>query len=76
MTDTNDRLGRFLLVAGGTLVALVAAWLLFVEFAADLADLLGILLAFAVAAGAVRMLSGIAGSQFPPYNVAEVGVEG
>jgi protease-4 len=76
MTDTNDRLGRFLLVAGGTLVTLVAAWLLFVEFAADLADLLGILLVFAFAAGAVRMLANIAGSQFPAYNVAEVGVEG
>jgi len=76
MTDTTDRLARLLLVAGGTLVALVAAWLLFVEFATDIADLLGILLAFAVAAGAVRVLAGIAGSQFPSYNVAEVGVEG
>lgn len=76
MSDTTERLGRFLLVAGGAFVTLVAGWLLFVEFAADLADLLGILLALLLAGVAVRLLAGIAGSQFPTYNVAEVGVEG
>jgi protease-4 len=76
MSDTTERLGRFLFVAAGTLVTLVAAWLLFVEFAGDLADLLGILLVFVFAGVAVRLLAGIAGSQFPTYNVAEVSVEG
>ena len=76
MSDTTDQLGRVLLVAGGTAIALLAGWLLFVEYATDLADLLGILLAFAVGGAAVRLLAGVAGSQFPTYNVAEVAVEG
>jgi len=76
MTDTSDRLGRLFVIAGGTFVALLAGWLLFVRFAADLADLFGILLVLAVGSAAVRVAAGIASSQFPTYNVAEVGVEG
>ncbi|MFW5940137.1 MAG: signal peptide peptidase SppA [Halolamina sp.] len=76
MSTTADRLGQLLVIAGGTLVALLAGWLLFVEFATDLADLLGILLVFALGFAAVRVTANLAGSQFPTYNVAEVTVEG
>jgi len=76
MPDTTNRLGRLLLVAGGTFITLVAGWLLFIDYATDLADLLGILLVFVFGGLAARLLAGIAGSQFPAYNVAEVAVEG
>ncbi len=76
MSNSSDRLGQLLVIAGVTLFALLAGWLLFVEFAADLADLLGILLVLLLGAAAVRFASGLAASQFPTYNVAEVGVEG
>ncbi|QKY18864.1 signal peptide peptidase SppA [Halolamina sp. CBA1230] len=76
MSDSSDRLGRLLVIAGVTLLSLLAGWALFVEYAADLADLLGILLVFALGAAAVRTGASIAASQFPGYNVAEVGVEG
>ena len=64
------------MVTGITLISLLAGWLLFVEYATDLADLLGLLLVFALGAAAVRTGASIAASQFPTYNVAEVAVEG
>ena len=76
MSDSSDRLGRMLVVAGVTLLSLLAGWLLFVEYATDLADLAGILLVFALGAAAVRTGASIAASQFPTYNVGEVAVEG
>ena len=76
MSDSSDRLGRVLMVTGITLISLLAGWLLFVEYATDLADLLGLLLVFALGAAAVRTGASIAASQFPTYNVAEVAVEG
>jgi protease-4 len=76
MSDSSDRLGRVLMVTGITLISLLAGWLLFVEYATDLADLLGLLLVFALGAAAVRTGASIAASQFPTYNVAEVTVEG
>jgi protease-4 len=76
MSDSSDRLGRVLMVTGITLISLLAGWLLFLEYATDLADLLGLLLVFALGAAAVRTGARIAASQFPTYNVAEVAVEG
>ena len=76
MSNTSDRIGQLLVIAGITLFALLAGWLLFVEFATDLADILGVLLVFLLGASAIRFASGLAESQFPTYNVAEVGVEG
>ncbi|GAB7095005.1 hypothetical protein JCM30237_21580 [Halolamina litorea] len=76
MSDTTDQFGRLFVVVAGTLLALAAGWLLFVEYAGDLADILGILLALTLGGIALRIAAGIAESQFPSYNVAEVGVEG
>ncbi len=67
---------RLLVLAGVTLVAVVAGWFLFVEYPIDLTDLLGVLLALSVAAAGLRAGARIAGSAFPSYNVAEVAVEG
>lgn len=76
MSDTTDRLGRLAIVTAAVLLAILAGWVLFVEFATDLADLAGILLVILIASVVLKVAAGIAGSQFPTYNVAEVGIEG
>ncbi|WP_373188856.1 signal peptide peptidase SppA [Halolamina sp.] len=76
MSDRIDRMGRLLVVVVGVLVAALVGWLLFVEYVTNIADLLGILLVILVAGVGLRLASGFAGSKFPQYNVAEVGVEG
>ncbi|KDE57453.1 signal peptide peptidase SppA [Halostagnicola sp. A56] len=67
---------RLAIVVVGAAVFAVGGVVLFVVFPASLADLLGILLALAVAAVGVRIAGNIASSMFPGYNVAEVAVDG
>ncbi|MEF8820611.1 MAG: signal peptide peptidase SppA [Haloferacaceae archaeon] len=76
MSSTGDRIGRFAVVAVGTLVATAVGWILFVALPGDLADLLGVLLAAGVAVLGVRGAGRFADRAFPDYNVAEVAVEG
>ncbi|WP_435195764.1 signal peptide peptidase SppA [Natronomonas sp. EA1] len=68
--------GRSVVVLVAIAVGAVVGYALFVEFAADLADILGILLVVAVALLAARVGSRVAGRWFPGYTVAEVAVEG
>jgi protease-4 len=76
LSSTGDRIGRFAVVAVGTLVATAVGWILFVALPGDLADLLGVLLAAGVAVLGVRGAGRFADRAFPDYNVAEVAVEG
>jgi protease-4 len=76
VTDRSNAVGRVVVVAAVTLVAVVVGWTLFVETAADVADLLGMLLVGAVALAAARVGSNVAASWFPDYDAAEVAVEG
>jgi protease-4 len=76
LVSTGDRLGRFAVVAVGTLIATAVGWLLFVVLPGTLADLLGVLLAVGVAVLGVRAAGRLADRAFPDYNVAEVAVEG
>jgi protease-4 len=76
MSDTTARLGRFVIVVVGVVLTVAIGWLLFVDFAESLADLLGLLLLFGLGGIGFRVATGIAGSQFPSYNVGEVAVNG
>jgi hypothetical protein len=76
LTSTGDRLGRLAVVVAGTVVATALGWLLFVVLPGTLADLLGVLLAVAVAVLGLRAAGRFADRAFPDYNVAEVAVEG
>ncbi|WP_255150794.1 signal peptide peptidase SppA [Halorarius halobius] len=76
MNDTSDRLGRLAVVLAAVLLAVLVAFALFVDYAADLADVVGLLLVAASVPLAARVGGRIAGSLFPNYNVAEVAVEG
>jgi protease-4 len=76
LTSTGDRLGRLAVVVAGTVVATALGWLLFVALPGTLADLLGVLLAVAVAVLGLRAAGRFADRAFPDYNVAEVAVEG
>ncbi|AHF98665.1 signal peptide peptidase SppA [Halostagnicola larsenii XH-48] len=68
--------GRLVIIVAFAVVFAVAGIVLFVVFPASLADLIGVLLALAVAAVGVRIAGNIASSVFPSYNVAEVAVDG
>jgi protease-4 len=70
------RLGRPLVVLGGTLLAAGVGWLLFYELPGTLADLAGVVLAAGVALAGLRVAGRAADVLFPDYNVAEVAVEG
>ncbi len=76
LTSTGDRLGRFGVVVTGTVVATALGLLLFVAYPGTLADLVGVLLAVAVAVLGLRAAGRLADRAFPDYNVAEVAVEG
>jgi protease-4 len=76
MADATERFGRLAIVAVGVLLAVVVGWQLFVVYAASLADLLGILLVILLVGIALKLAGGLASSQFPTYNVAEVAVKG
>jgi protease-4 len=71
-----DTLGRLVILLVVAAVAIVAGWVVFVDYPASLTDLLGILLVGVVGLVALRIASNLAGSAFPRYNVAEVAVEG
>jgi protease-4 len=73
---TGDRAGRALVVLGGTFLAAVVGWLLFVVVPGTLADLFGVVLAVVVAVVGFRGAARFAAARFPDYNVAEVAVEG
>jgi protease-4 len=74
--STGDRVGRLGVVLGGTLVAAVLGFVLFVVVPGSLADLLGLLLAVGVAVVAARAAGRFADRAFPSHNVATVAVEG
>jgi protease-4 len=76
MSDRTERLGRVAIVATAVVLTVAVGWLLFIEFADSLADLLGLLLLFGLGGIAFRLAAGMAGSQFPLYNVGEVAVKG
>lgn len=75
-TDTATRLGRAAIPLVTALLAGAVGWFLFVDYAADLADVLGILLAAALLLYGLRLGGRLAARRFPAYNVAEVAVEG
>lgn len=76
MPRRRNRLGRTVVILFGLLVALAGGGALFVQFPTDLADIVGILLAIAVAGIGLRVAGRLAERVFPSYNVAEVAVEG
>jgi protease-4 len=76
MTDRTDRLSRVAVVLVAGVVAALLGWELFVVLAADVADLLGILLVAGLVVLGVRFGGRVAESWFPSYDVAEVAVEG
>lgn len=75
MSDV-DELGRFVVVAGGALLAAVLGFVLFVAVPESLADFLGLLVVLGLVVLAGRVATTLADSVFPTYNVAEVPVEG
>ncbi|WP_101296355.1 signal peptide peptidase SppA [Halegenticoccus soli] len=76
MNGPMARVARLIVVAVGAAAAAVVGWVLFVEAPADLADLLGVLLAVGVTLFGVRLAARVAAAKFPEYNAAEVAVEG
>lgn len=74
---TQKQLGRLLLILFAAVVTAAAGWVLFFEAPeANLAQLLGIVLAVGVTGMGLRFGAKLADSVFAPYNVAEVSVEG
>jgi len=76
VTGRWNAAGRALAALAGGALAAAAGWYLFVDYPADLVDLLGLLLAVGLAVAGVRVAGRLAGRRFPSYNVAEVAVEG
>jgi protease-4 len=76
VSDRTDALGRLAIVAVGLAVVVVAAFVLFLGYPDDLAELLGVLLLLLALALASPVVGRIARSAFPSYNVAEVTVSG
>lgn len=76
MTDRTRSIGRFLIVAVAGVIGALVGWWLFYDVPAELADLLGVILAVVTALAAIRVGGNVARSRFPDYNVAEVAVEG
>ncbi|PCR92751.1 signal peptide peptidase SppA [Natrinema ejinorense] len=73
---SSGGIDRLLTVGLGALASVAIAVVLFVVYPETLTDLLGVLVAIAVALVGVRFASNIADSLFPTYDVAEVAVEG
>lgn len=76
MSDRTEQLGRLAIVVVAAVAAAVVGWLLFIDYASDLTDILGILLVVGLVILALRIAGNIAASKFPGYNVAEVAVDG
>lgn len=76
MRPRITRLLRAAIVLAVAVVVAVAAWWLFVQLSATVADILGILLVVVALLAALRVASRITASLLPTYNVAEVAVEG
>lgn len=77
MDTQANRIGRLLIVLGGTLLAATLGWVLFVFGPqGNLATLLGIVLVVVIALLGSRFASRLAERVFAPYNVAEVTVAG
>ncbi len=73
---SSTGLGRLLIVLVGGVVFAAIGIALFVVVPETTTDLLGILIAVAVALLGLRIAGNVAGSLFPGYDVAEVAVEG
>ena len=73
---SSESVARAVIVVIIGVVALAAAWALFVVLPGTLTDLLGIVLALGVTLVAVRVAGNVASSVVPPHNVAQVSVEG
>lgn len=74
--NSARRSGRLAILLAGAAITAVVAFLVFVEYPDDLAELLGIVLAIAVTVAGIRLASSAAGSLLPDYNVAAVEVSG
>ncbi|QLG50447.1 signal peptide peptidase SppA [Natrinema halophilum] len=73
---SSEDIGRLVIVVGGGLAFALIGVALFVVFPTSLTDLLGVVLALAVALVGARLAANAARSVFPGYDVAEVAVEG
>jgi len=73
---SSGRIDRLVVVVGGGLAFASLGVALFIVFPETLTDLLGVILALAVAFVGVRLAGNAASSLFPDYDVAEVAVEG
>ncbi|ELZ25517.1 signal peptide peptidase SppA [Natrinema limicola] len=73
---SSEGIGRLAVVVGGGLAFVIIGVVLFIIFPATLTDLLGVILALAVALVGIRLAGNAASSLFPDYDVAEVAVEG
>lgn len=76
MNQRVTRLGRLLIVIVGLVIAGAVGWVLFVRVPGSIAELLGVLLAIAIAFLGARLASRAGSAIFPRYNVAEVAVDG
>jgi len=75
--DTGwKRLGRWAVVLLGALLGVGLGLAIFVDYPASMAELVGVLLAIALALLFARFARNLARSAFAPYDVAEVLVEG
>jgi protease-4 len=74
--DSFGRVVRPAIVLVVAAVATVAGWVVFLRFPGSLTQLIGVLLVVLTAVAGLRVGSGLAGSLFPDYDVAEVQVEG
>ena len=77
--DTNRRTAaaRSALVLGGTTIAALAGWVVFVEVPnGNVARLLGAVFVVGAAVLGAKITSHVAATRFPDYDVAEVALEG
>jgi len=74
--SAGRRLARLTIGLGGTVLTAAVAYFLFVRFPAARRSLLGIVLFLVAALAGARLWTDVARSVVPPYNVAEVAVEG
>ncbi len=76
MSDMTSAVGRAVVVLVVAVLAAVVGWAALVEYPADLAELVGVLVSVLLVVGALRLGGSVAERLFPSYNVAEVAVEG
>lgn len=67
---------RLAIVFGGTVLTVVVAWWLFLDYAYNLADVVGIVFVLLAGVMGARAAARFAAQRFPSYDVAEVAVEG